>query len=177
MCWVSLLDAPIQFFKPLVRHYYIAGRPFIRDKVVQSHSVYPNSYITSSYAARLMYWVSAPDAPTQLFKQVVRHYYITGRLFSRDKIVQSYSMYPNSYIMSSYATRMMCWVSVPDTPVQVLKPLVNPGNVLLTNCRVWTADCIYPVKPDLDPSPKIRCLPASPPPFHLFRQEHTVPFC
>ena len=58
-----------------------------RDKAVQSHSVYSNSYIISSYAARIMCWVSAPDAPMQVFKQEVRHYDITGRLFTRDKVV------------------------------------------------------------------------------------------
>ena len=39
---------------------------------------------------------------------------------------------------------MMCRASACDAPVQFLKPLVKPGNVLLTNCGVSTADCIYP---------------------------------
>src|SRR6202522_4681933 len=34
----------------------------------------------------------APESPTQLFKQVVR-YYIAGRPFTRDKVIQSHSMY------------------------------------------------------------------------------------
>src|ERR1700678_3617105 len=56
-------ESPTQLFKQVVR-YYIAGRPFTRDKVIQSHSVYRNSYITNSY----------DDAPMQFFKLVVRHY-------------------------------------------------------------------------------------------------------
>ena len=92
------MDASTQFFQPAVRHYYIAGRLFTRDKVVQSHSVYPNSYVTDSYI----------DAPMQFFKPVERHYYIAVRLFTRDNVVQSHSMNPNSYITRSYAARMMC---------------------------------------------------------------------
>ena len=44
------IDAP-QLFKQVVRYYYIAGRPFTSENVVHSHSVYPNNYITSTYAA------------------------------------------------------------------------------------------------------------------------------
>src|ERR1700678_2248021 len=69
-------ESPTQLFKQVVRHY-IAGRPFTRDKVIQSHSVHRNSYITSSY----------DDAPTQFFKPVVKHCHIVGRLITRDKIV------------------------------------------------------------------------------------------
>ena len=65
---VSVLDALKQFFIPLLRYYYIAGRQFTRDKVVQNHSMYPNGYITSSYAARMMCRASAPDARVQFLK-------------------------------------------------------------------------------------------------------------
>lgn len=51
--------------------------PFTRDRVVQSHSVYPNSYILSLYA----------DTPVQFLKLMVRHYYITRRPFTWDKVV------------------------------------------------------------------------------------------
>ena len=40
------------------------------------------------------------DAP-QLFKQVVRYYYIAGGPFTSDNIVHSHSMYPNNYITSN----------------------------------------------------------------------------
>jgi hypothetical protein len=45
------------------------GRPFTRDNVVQSYSVYPNSYITSiSYAVRIMCRASAPDASSTILE-------------------------------------------------------------------------------------------------------------
>jgi hypothetical protein len=113
-CQASAPDAWTQLFKQVVRHYYIAARLFTGDKVVQNHSVYPNSYIASTYAARMKCQASAPDAWTQLFKQAVRHYYIAARLFTGDKVVQNHSVYPNSYIASTYAARMKCQASVPD---------------------------------------------------------------
>ena len=73
---------------------------------------------------------------------------VAGRLFTRDKIIQSHSVYPNSYVTSSYAARTMCRASAHDARVQFLKLLVKPCNVLLTNCGVSTSDCIYPVIPD-----------------------------
>jgi hypothetical protein len=63
-------------------------RLFTRDIVVQSHSVYPNSYVTSSHV----------DAPMQFFKPMERHYYIAIRPLTRDKVIQSHSVYSNSYI-------------------------------------------------------------------------------
>ena len=129
--------------------------PFTRDKVVQTHTMYPNSYIKSSYAARMKCQASAPDAWTQLFKQVVSHYYIAWRLFTLDKVVQNHSVYPNSYIISSYAARTMYRASARDDRVQLLKPLVKPGNALLTNCGVSTVDRIYPVKPDPHRKPDV----------------------
>ena len=118
--------------------------------------MYPNRYITCSYAARMMCRASAPDAPAQFFKEVVRYYYIAGRLFNRDKVIKSHSVYPNSYITSSYAARMMCRASAPDAPAQFLKSLVRPGNVLLTNCGVSTADRFYLVKSDPRRKPDVR---------------------
>src|ERR1700678_1968676 len=102
-------ESPTQLFKQVVR-YYIAGRPFTRDKVIQSHSVYRNSYITSSY----------DDAPMQFFKLVVRHYYLAGRPFTRDGIVQTHSVHPNSYITCSYD----------DAPTQLFKPVVKHCHIV-----------------------------------------------
>ena len=152
MCRASSSDAPSQFFKLVVRHYYITGRPFTRDKVVWSHFVY---YITRSCAARMMCRASSSDAPTQFFKLVVRHYYIAGTPFTRDKVVWSHFVYSNSYITRSYAATRMCRASALDAPAQFLKPLVKPGNVLLTNCRMSTADRIYLVKTDPHRKPDV----------------------
>ena len=121
----------------MVRHYYIAGRLFTRDKIVESHSMYPNNYIIRSFA----------DTPVQFLKPVVRHYNIARRPFTRNKVLQSHSVYPNSYIISSHAARMMCRASAPDVSAQFLKLLVKPDNVLLANCGMSTADRIYPVIP------------------------------
>jgi len=147
-CQASGADAWTQLFKQVVRHYYITARLFTGDKAVQNHSVYPNSYIVSTYAARMKCQASAPDAWTQLFKQAVRHYYIAARLFTIDKEIQNHSVYPNSYIISSYAVRTMYRASARDARVQFLQALVKSGNALLTNCGVSTADRIYPVKSD-----------------------------
>ena len=45
--------------------------------------------------------------------------------------------------------------SARDDRVQLLKPLVKPGNALLTNCGVSTVDRIYPVKPDPHRKPDV----------------------
>jgi hypothetical protein len=81
------LDALTQFFKLVVKHYYIAGRPLTRDKAVKTYFLYPNTYIASSYSTRMMRRASASDAQTQFFKPVVKHYYIAGRQFTKDKVV------------------------------------------------------------------------------------------
>ena len=54
--------------------------------IVQSHSMYYNNYIMSSYAARIVCQASAPDAPTQFFQLVVKHYYIAGRPLTGDQL-------------------------------------------------------------------------------------------
>jgi hypothetical protein len=64
-------------------------------------------------------------------------------------------VYLNSYIISSFAARMMCRVSARDAQVQFLKPLVKSGNVLLTNCGVSIADRIYPVIPEPHRKPDV----------------------
>jgi hypothetical protein len=50
---------------------------------------------------------------------------------------------------------MMCRASATDAPAQFLKSFVKPGNVLLTNCGVSTADRIYPVKSDPHRKPDV----------------------
>jgi len=88
ICRASAPDAPTQFFQLVVKYYYIAGRPLTGEIVLQSHSVYYNNYIISSYAARMICRASAPDAPTQFFQLVVKHYYIqvAGRPLTGDQL-------------------------------------------------------------------------------------------
>ena len=93
--------------------------------VVQSHSVYYNSYIINPYAARMICRASAPDAPTQFFQLVVKHYYIAGRPLTGEIVLQSHSVYYNKYIISSYAARMICRASVPDAPTQFFQLVVQ----------------------------------------------------